>query len=62
MLKTHLMIKLGVGHFDNVERSVDDGGSGTGLDISITRVVDPKKVIAAVILSDIAELVVVITS
>ena len=37
------MIKLGVGHFDNVERSVDDGGSGTGLDISITRVVDPKK-------------------
>ena len=51
-----------VGHFGNGERRADDGESGTGLDISITRLEEAKKVVAAEILSPIARLVVVTLS
>ena len=48
-----------VGCFGNGERRADDGESGTGLDISITRLEEAKKVVVAEILSPIARLPVV---
>ena len=51
-----------VGRFVDGERRADDGESGTGLDISITRLEEAKKVVAADILSPIAQLLVVASS
>ena len=51
-----------VGCFGNSEQRADDGESGTGLDISITRLEEAKKVVAADILSPIARLLVVTSS
>ena len=51
-----------VGRFVDGERRADDGESGTGLDISITRLEEAKKVVAADILSPIARLLVVTSS
>ena len=51
-----------VDRFVDGERRADDGESGTGLDISITRLEEAKKVVAADILSPIARLLVVTSS
>ena len=51
-----------VGRFGNGERRADDGESGTGLDMSITRLEEPKKVVAAEILASIARRLVVTSS
>ena len=51
-----------VGRFVDGERRADDGESGTGLDISITRLEEAKKVVAADILSPFARLLVVTSS
>ena len=51
-----------VGCFGNGERRADDGESDTRLDISITRLEEVKKVVAAEILLPIAQLLVVTSS
>ena len=56
------VVVSGVGRFVDGERRADDGESGTGLDISITRLEEAKKVVAADILSPIARLLVITSS
>ena len=51
-----------VGCFGNGEQRADDGECGTRLDISITCLEEAKKVVAAEILSPIAQLLVVTSS